>query len=38
MQPALGAGVASRKTPAPLFNSLKSLATHLVFGLGLYLA
>jgi hypothetical protein len=38
LQPALGAGVASRKTPAPLFNSLKSLATHAVFGLGLYLA
>jgi hypothetical protein len=38
LQPALGAGIASRKTPAPLFNSLKSLATHLVFGLGLYLA
>jgi len=38
LQPALGAGVASRKTPAPFFNSLKSLATHTVFGLGLYLA
>ncbi len=37
LQPALGAGVASRRTPAPLFNSLKSLATHTVFGLGLYL-
>lgn len=38
LQPALGAGIASRKTPAPLFNSVKSLATHVVFGLGLYLA
>lgn len=38
LQPALGAGIASRKTATPLFNSLKSLATHLVFGLGLYLA
>jgi hypothetical protein len=38
LQPALGAGVASRRTSAPLFNSLKSLATHVVFGLGLYLA
>lgn len=37
LQPALGAGVASWKTPAPLFNSLKSLVTHTVFGLGLYL-
>ncbi len=38
LQPALGAGVASRKTATPLFNAFKSLATHLVFGLGLYLA
>jgi Protein of unknown function (DUF2938) len=38
LQPALGAGIASRKTPTPLFNSLKSLVTHLVFGIGLYLA
>lgn len=38
LQPALGAGIASTKTAAPLANSLKSLATHTVFGLGLYLA
>lgn len=38
LQPALGAGIASRKTPTPLRNSLKSLATHVVFGSGLYLA
>lgn len=38
LQPAMGAGVASRKTPRPLFNSLKSVATHTVYGLGLYLA
>lgn len=38
LQPALGLGVASSKTAAPLFNSLKSLATHTVYGLGLYLA
>ncbi len=38
LQPALGAGVASRKTATPVFNALKSLATHVVFGLGLYLA
>jgi len=38
LQPALGAGIASLKTARPLFNSLKSLATHVVFGLGLYLA
>lgn len=38
MQPAMGAGIASRKTPAPLKNCLKSLATHTVFGVGLYLS
>lgn len=38
LQPALGAGIASAKTAAPVFNSLKSLATHTVFGFGLYLA
>jgi hypothetical protein len=38
MQPALGAGIASSRTPTPLRNILKSVATHAVFGLGLYLA
>ena len=38
LQPAMGAGIASWKTPRPLFNSMKSLATHTVFGLGMYLA
>lgn len=38
LQPALGAGIASSKTPAPLFNSLKSLVTHTVYGFGLYLS
>jgi hypothetical protein len=38
LQPALGAGIASSKTAAPLFGCLKSVATHTVFGLGLYLA
>jgi hypothetical protein len=37
LQPAMGAGIASWKTPRPLFNSMKSLATHTVFGLGMYL-
>jgi hypothetical protein len=36
LQPALGAGIASSKTPRPLFNSAKSIVTHTVFGLGLY--
>ncbi len=38
LQPALGAGVLSLRTARPLFNSLKSLATHTIYGLGLYLA
>ncbi len=38
LQPAMGAGIASSRTPAPLFNSLKSLVTHTVFGLGMYLS
>lgn len=38
LQPAMGAGIASWKTPRPFFSSVKSLATHTVFGLGMYLA
>lgn len=38
LQPAMGAGIASSKTPRPVFNALKSLVTHTVYGLGLYLA
>jgi hypothetical protein len=38
LQPALGAGIASSKTPAPIFNSFKSLLTHTIFGVGLFLA
>ena len=38
LQPAMGAGVASSKTSAPLMNSLRSLLNHSVFGIGLYVA
>jgi hypothetical protein len=38
LQPALGAGIASSKTPTPVFNTLKSLTTHVVFGVGLFVA
>lgn len=38
MQPAMGAGIASSKTPTPLRNSLRSLANHTVFGAGLYVS
>lgn len=37
MQPALGLGMASSKTRKPTQARLKSLATHTVFGVGLYL-
>ena len=37
MQPSLGLGVASSRTPNPMQARLKSLATHTVFGVGLYL-
>ncbi len=38
MQPAMGAGIASSRTPSPAKNRARSLANHAVFGLGLYLA
>lgn len=38
MQPAMGAGIASSRTPTPGRNRLRSLANHTVFGAGLYLA
>ena len=37
MQPSLGLGVASSRSPNPMQAGLKSLITHSVFGLGLYL-
>lgn len=36
MQPSLGLGIAASKTPSPMHARLKSLATHFVFGVGLY--
>jgi hypothetical protein len=38
MQPAMGAGVAASRTPNPRAARLQSLATHAIFGLGLYVA
>jgi hypothetical protein len=38
MQPAMGAGFAASKTPTPLKNRIRSVANHVVFGLGLYLS
>ncbi len=37
MQPAMGAGVAASRTPTPWINRLRSLLTHAIFGLGMYL-
>ncbi|HZF78228.1 MAG TPA: DUF2938 family protein [Rubrivivax sp.] len=38
LQPAMGIGIASSRTAAPLKNTLRSLTNHAVFGLGLYLS
>lgn len=38
IQPCMGAGLASRNTPTPLRNCLMSVATHAVFGMGLYVS
>jgi hypothetical protein len=38
MQPAMGAGIASSRTPSPARNRARSLVNHAVFGLGLYVA
>lgn len=37
LQPSLGFGIAASRTPNPTQARLKSLATHSVFGVGLYL-
>jgi hypothetical protein len=36
MQPSLGFGIAASRTPNPTQARLKSLVTHIVFGVGLY--
>jgi hypothetical protein len=36
MQPGMGLGIAASKTPQPNVARLRSVATHLIFGLGLY--
>ena len=38
MQPAMGSGIASSKTAAPLRNCCKSFFNHSVFGCGIYFA
>ena len=36
MQPAMGAGIASSRTPHPNLARLRSIVTHTVYGIGLY--
>ncbi len=38
MQPAFGLGIAASRTPAPFAARMRSLLTHLVFGIGLYIS
>ena len=38
LQPAMGMGVAASRAPAPGVARLRSVATHAVFGLGLYVS
>jgi hypothetical protein len=38
MQPAMGAGIAASKTPRPNIARLRSVVTHTVYGIGLYLS
>jgi len=38
MQPAMGAGFFASRTPTPARNCMKSVVTHLVFGVGLFLS
>ncbi len=38
MQPAMGAGIAASRTPSPRSTRLRNLATHAMYGLGLYLS
>ncbi|MFO2465586.1 DUF2938 domain-containing protein [Pseudomonas sp. 15FMM2] len=38
IQPAMGAGFASSRTPTPGMNCMRSLISHGVFGVGLYLS
>jgi hypothetical protein len=37
LQPSFGLGIAASRTPNPTHARLKSLVTHIVFGVGLYI-
>jgi hypothetical protein len=36
MQPGMGAGIAASRTPDPRAARLRNIATHVVYGVGLY--
>lgn len=38
MQPGMGAGIAASRTPRPAAARFRSLVTHMIFGVGLYVA
>ena len=38
LQPCMGAGIAASRTPDPRGSRLRNLATHTVYGLGLYIS
>jgi len=38
LQPGMGVGIAASKAPNPLHARLRSIGSHLVFGLGMYLS
>ncbi|MGH8168529.1 MAG: DUF2938 domain-containing protein [Woeseiaceae bacterium] len=38
LQPGMGVGIAASKAPDPLHARLRSIGSHLVFGLGMYLS
>jgi hypothetical protein len=38
MQPGMGAGIAASRTPNPRAARLRNLATHIVYGIGLYVS
>jgi Protein of unknown function (DUF2938) len=38
MQPAMGAGIAASRTPAPRATRVRNLGTHTIYGLGVYLS
>ena len=38
MQPGMGLGIAASKTPKPNIARIRSLLTHFIYGIGLYLS